>query len=143
MNSVEQYNNKYRVFNSTSESFIGPTFETKEDGLSFMSWYDGDISYIGTWVDERSWDELIYQWKLSKDENVSKSNKGVKKRVTSTPVKGKNSNKNADSNHLKHTNKAQLNRLGSGELLLQSVRHQSATDMSSTIEFGNYLQGIY
>lgn len=71
MSSVaEKLGNKYVIYNTTSKRYVGPEFDSEELCQDFISWYDGDVGYIGSWIDKRTWDEAIEQWKNTKDNKI-------------------------------------------------------------------------
>lgn len=110
MASVIQYKDGFRIYDTHNDSFVGPIFETEKDANSFISWYDGNVSIIGTWLDSRSWDVLIKQWKDTLKDDNTITNKWYKSDVSSWGKK--------------------LTKMNSGEMLLQSMKQYNNESVS-------------
>lgn len=81
---------KYRIFNNELKQIVGPSFNNLKDAENFISWYDGNTSYIDTWLDERDWDQILDEWSKQHHTNNKKKiqnqnqNKSLKKLTTMT-----------------------------------------------------------
>lgn len=69
---ISKYRNGFRFFCPVSRKFFGPYFKSKELIKNFFSWYDDDVKFIGTWMNNKKcWAELILEWIHSENKNIS------------------------------------------------------------------------
>ncbi len=61
---IRDYKKKFRIYSKITEEFHGPCFESMSEARQFVAWFDGKVELVGTFLDSRSWTEIINAWKL-------------------------------------------------------------------------------
>jgi hypothetical protein len=59
---IQSYRKGYRFYCKHSKKFYGPTFKNFESIHCFEKWYDGDPRYVNTFLEPRTWNEILEAW---------------------------------------------------------------------------------
>jgi len=97
-------NRKWRFFDEADHSWIGPEFPSEEYLLRFEEWYDGDPRFINTVFNNKSWEDIIEDFKKNNSDidffpslsSISDNSKLKNKKVSNVNIITTNKRNNSE-----------------------------------------------
>lgn len=56
---AKKFRNGYKLYCEHTGEYYGPHFKNADSIMEFINWYCGDPRYIGTWINMRTWEEIL------------------------------------------------------------------------------------
>jgi hypothetical protein len=66
----QPYRSGFKFFCDITKRHYGPFFKSMEAIKSFSDWFDGDVRYVQTSVDPRTWEMVMIEWLNSESGSV-------------------------------------------------------------------------